>query len=83
MCIYQKEVVKVSVSKVLALWVGVYVSKQLHVDDRKEHEEDASEGDDGQELRAVPHYLEEEVPDVLVGSDQPRQTSCLEGEVRA
>ena len=55
-------------AKLLALVAGHDVAKQLHVDDGKQHEEDPGQEDDAQQLRPVPHYLEEEVLDGVVDS---------------
>ena len=58
-----------SVIELSTLSVG-YVAKQLHVNDGKEHEEDASEENDDQQLCAVTNDLEEEVSDGFVSSQK-------------
>ena len=75
---YHKEIFEGSVSECLAFLAGGDVAEQLYVDDGKDHEEDAREQNDDQQLRSVSHYLEEELLDGVVGSQQPGKTSRLQ-----
>ena len=75
---HQKKVAKLSLPNVKAFSGRVEVAEHLHVDDGKEHEEDAREYDDHQQLAPVPNDLEEEEFDFLEESQEPRQTSSLQ-----